>query len=72
MPKKSDQEDQEPELRNGDNATESEQGERKRVAVTLLIVTVFQLFPTGVKTRVKPVKCVKLMSSEILKSPILK
>ena len=33
VPKKSDQEDQEPELRNGDNpASESEQGERKRVA----------------------------------------
>ena len=28
VPKKSDQEDQEPELRNGDTATESEQGER--------------------------------------------
>ena len=74
MPKKSDQEDQEPELRNGDTAAESEQGERAQscYCFTLLIVTVFQLFPTGVKTYVKPVKCVKLMSSEILKSPILK
>ena len=63
MPKKSDQEDQqESEPRNGDSiASESAQGER----VTLLIVTVFQLFPPGVKTHVKPVKCVKLMSSEI-------
>ena len=74
VPKKSDQEDQEQELRNGDTATESEQGERAQscYCFTLLIVTVFQLFPTGVKTYVKPVKCVKLMSSEILKSPILK
>ena len=62
MPKKSDQEDQESEPRNGgDIASESAQGER----VTLLIVTVFQLFPPGVKTHVKPVKCVKLMRSEI-------
>ena len=63
MPKKSDQEDQESEPRNGDIASESAQGERK--SWTLLIVTVFQLFPPGVKTHVKPVKCVKLMSSEI-------
>ena len=64
MPKKSDQEDQESEPRNGDSiASESAQGERE--SWTLLIVTVFQLFPPGVKTHVKPVKCVKLMSSEI-------
>ena len=43
VPKKSDQEDQEPELRNGDTTAESEQGERaerRAATVTLFIVSV--------------------------------